>query len=317
MKNFRNRLKNTIFTGSLVVAMLSLPLPVFAVDMIPDATLRASEFSGNLANITSQDFFTIEPAQNDSEVTLTLTFGSQNDARVANNVNFRLFDQTGMRNLQDGEKASIAAFGGGDPIFGKDDNYKVGNTFKVSGRQGYSVMVYSTVATPVNYTLRANNALLVGSQAKSLSPKDTGALIDSAATIATTTKGVATIPTVNTNRQISGQSKGNGDRQYYTLKAISNDEEVTLTFDYTPQGNESLTSEFNFYVFSTDKLSQLEAGGRLENVNLAAGNLVKVDATKLSATFRSVGNQTFTVIVANRSNVSTDYTLNVTGADFQ
>lgn len=316
MKTFRNRLKNTIFTGSLVVAMLSLPLPVFAVDMIPDATLRASEFSGNLANITSQDFFTIEPAQNDSEVTLTLTFGSQNDARVANNVNFRLFDQTGMRNLQDGEKASIAAFGGGDPIFGKDDNYKVGNTFKVSGRQGYSVMVYSTVATPVNYTLRAN--MPVGRfTSQSLSPKDTGALIDSAATIATTTKGVATIPTVNTNRQISGQSKGNGDRQYYTLKAISNDEEVTLTFDYTLQGNESLTSEFNFYVFSTDKLSQLEAGGRLENVNLAAGNLVKVDATKLSATFRSVGNETFTVIVANRSNVSTDQNSNVTGADFQ
>lgn len=314
MNIFRNRLGKTIFTGSLVVAMMTFSLPLFAVDMIPDATLRASELSGNLANLTSQDFFGIEPAENDSEVTLTLTFGSQNDGRIANNVNFRIFDQSGMRDLQDGETASAAAFGGGSPIYGKDDDYKVSNTFKVAGKQGYTVMIYSNASTAVNYTLRANNALLVDSSGKSQVPERMGALLDAAAS---STQEMITPAIANTSRLISAQSVGNGDRQYYTVKAISNDEEVTLTFDYTAQGNEELTNQFNFYVFSDEALRQLEAGGRPEMVNLAAGNLVKIDETQLSATFRAVGSQLFTVIVANRSKVAATYTLRVDGADFQ
>lgn len=345
MSTIRNRLGRTIFTGVLVTAMSAVSLPLFAVDVMPDATLRVAELSGNLPNLASQDFFTIEPAAKDSEVTLTLTFGSQDDGRIANNVNFRIFDQAGMRNLRDGAKPSVAAFGGGSPISGKDDDYKVSATFTVSGIQGYTVMVYSSAGAPANYTLRANNALLVDTSGKNLSseitklssesmsqsPEKMADVTEATAETKVTQEAMAVqtnepvmneplmneIVSTNTSRLITAQNVGNGEHQYYTVKAISNDEEVTLTFDFTPTDNESLTSKFNFYVFSEETLRQLEAGARPEIVNLAAGNLKKVNETTLSATFRSVGNQVFTVIVANRSNVSATYTLSVAGADFQ
>jgi len=314
MNVFQNRLGKTIFTGSLVLAMLTMPVSAFAAPMIPDASVRASELSGNLLDSTSQHFFSIEPNANDSDVTLTLTFGSVNDGRIANNVNFRIFDQSGMRQLQDGVKASEASFGGGSPIYGKDDNFKVNDTFQVSGKQGYSVMVYSNASAPANYTLRADNALLVDTSGRSQPAELMADMID-----ATQPAKMEITQPVNTDtsKKISAQNVGNGDRQYYTLQAISNDEEVTLNFDYSPQDNGALKNKFNFYVFSANTLRQLEAGGRPEIINLAAGNLVKVNETQLRATFRSVGSPIFTVIVVNRSDVTATYTLRVDGADFQ
>ncbi|MFN8441119.1 MAG: hypothetical protein U0175_10135 [Caldilineaceae bacterium] len=321
-------------TAFLLVALLLAPLSAFAAGMTQTDTVRAAELSGTLNSSNTRHYLTLEPSERDGEVVLTLTFGPQSDGRVASKANFWVLSETALQQTVD---ASVpyyqVALAAGSPISGKSDDYKVQANFKVTGKQPYVVIVYSKAPVAVDYTLTAQNAMLVDMSgqtqtaamataaapvAEQATATPTETMMSAAPTSATPTV-TASLPTttVKDTKRVQGTSNGNGEQLYYTIVPVDNDEDVTVNFDYDPKDIGDLNSQINFYIFDTNGLDQLRAGARPEFANLGAGGLVKSDGTARTATFRAVGKQTYVVMVMNRSNVPATFTLTVSGADFQ
>lgn len=321
-------------TAFLVLALLIAPLSAFAASMTQTNTARAAELSGTLDSSNTRHYLTLEPSERDGEVVLTLTFGPQSDGRIANKANFWVLTETALQQTVD---ASVpyyqVALAAGSPISGKSDDYKVRANFKVTGKQPYVIIVYSKAPVAVDYTLTAQNAMLVDSSgqtqtvamATAAAPISEQVTATSAETMTSATTMVAnptvtaSLPTatVKDTKRISGTNNGNGEQSYYTIIPVDNDEDVTINFDYDPKDNGGLNSQINFYIFDAKGLDLLRAGERPEFANLGAGGLVKSDGTARTATFRAVGKQPYVVMVMNRSNVPATFTLSVSGADFQ
>ena len=131
----------------------------------------------------------------------------------------------------------------------------------------------------------------------------------------TTVAAASTTETAKNSKQISAPINAQ-EQLYYTVIPTDNDEDITLNFDYDPKYT-TLEGKLNFFVFDSDGLRRLESGERPGSANLAAGNVVKSGESKLSATFRSVGKQSYVVMVINRSDVPATFTLDLSGGDFQ
>ena len=307
-----------IATVFLLLALLITPLSAFAADTAV-ATVRNTELSGSLADSNTRHNLSVEQTERDGEVTLTLTFGPQDDGRIANKVNFWVLTQSALEDTKDGtvgyQEVALAA---GSPISGKNDDYKVRAAFKATGKQSYSVIVYSEAQVAVDYTLQVANGTLVDA-----SGQTHGVAVEQMAdnTASATTSGTAPAAAANptetakNSKQISAPINAQ-EQLYYTVIPTDNDEDITLNFDYDPKYS-SLEGKLNFFVFDGDGLRRLENGERPGSANLAAGNVVKSGESKLSATFRSVGKQSYVVMVINRSDVPATFTLDLSGGDFQ
>ena len=334
-------------TAFLIAAMLLVPLSAFAAGMTQTNTVRAAELSGTLDSSSTRHYLTLEPSERDADVVLTLVFGPQSDGRIANHANFWVLTQSALQSTID---ASVpyyqVALAAGSPISNRNDDYKVQANFKVTGKESYVVIVYSKAPVPVNYTLTAQNAVLVDSSSQTQTSSATETAQASATTEetmvpqstmtpqATTTQQptmtpatsmganptvTASLPStsVQDTKTVVDTSTGNGQQLYYTIVPTSNDVDVTVNFDYDPKDNGELNNQINFFIFDNNGLDQLRAGARPEFANLGAGGLVDGSSTKRSATFRAVGQQPYVVMVMNRSNVPATFTLTVTGANFQ
>ena len=303
-----------IATVFLLLALLITPLSAFAADTAV-ATVRNTELSGSLADSNTRHYLSVEPSERDGEVTLTLTFGPQDDGRIANKVNFWVLTQSALEDTKDGTVGyQDVALAAGSPISGKNDDYKVRAAFNATGKQSYAVIVYSEARVAVDYTLQVDNGILVDD-----SGQTHGVAVEQMA--ANTASGTATVAAASTtetaknSKQISAPINAQ-EQLYYTVIPTDNDEEITLNFDYDPKYS-TLEGKLNFFVFDSDGLRRLESGERPGAANLAAGNVVKSGESKLSATFRSVGKQSYVVMVINRSDVPATFTLDLSGGDFQ
>ena len=88
-----------IATVFLLLALLITPLSAFAADTAA-ATVRNTELSGSLADSNTRHYLSVEPSERDGEVTLTLTFGPQDDGRIANKVNFWVLTQGALEDTK-------------------------------------------------------------------------------------------------------------------------------------------------------------------------------------------------------------------------
>lgn len=307
-----------IATVFLLLALLITPLSAFAADTAA-ATVRNTELSGSLADSNTRHYLSVEPSERDGEVTLTLTFGPQDDGRIANKVNFWVLTQSALEDTKDGtvgyQEVALAA---GNAISGKSDDYKVRAAFKAAGKQSYTVIVYSEARVAVDYTLQVDNGTLVddSGQTHGVAVEQMAANTASGTTSDTATAAAAnTTETAKNSKQITAPINAQ-EQLYYTVIPTDNDEDITLNFDYDPKYS-TLEGKLNFFVFDSDGLRRLESGERPGSANLAAGNVVKSGESKLSATFRSVGKQSYVVMVINRSDVPATFTLDLNGGDFQ
>lgn len=305
-----------VATVFLLLGLLITPVSAFAAETAANAAIQSGELSGTLTNSNTRHYLGVESNERDGEVTLTLSFGPQSDGMIANKVNFWVLSQSALETTLDGTigygDVDLAA---GSPISGKDDDYKVQATFKVTGEERYTVIVYSRAAVAVAYTLTASNGLLIDDSGQT----QTVSAAQSSATVSTdvvNTSAESMTESVIDTKKISAPI-GTQERLYYTVVPVDNDEDVSFTFDYDPKDNSDLDGKINFFVFDADGLSRLENGERPESANLAAGNVVKSGESKLAASFRAVGKQSYVVMVINRSNVPATFTLDLSGGDFQ
>ena len=307
-----------VATVFLLLALLITPLSAFAANTAAE-TVRNTELSGSLADSNTRHYLSVEPSERDGEVTLTLTFGPQDDGRIANKVNFWVLTQSALEDTKDGTVGyQDVALAAGSPISGKSDDYKVRAAFNATGKQSYTVIVYSEARVAVDYTLQVDNGILVddSGQTHGVAVEQMAANTASATTNDTATAAAAsTTETAKNSKQISAPINAQ-EQLYYTVIPTDNDEDITLNFDYDPKYT-ALEGKLNFFVFDSDGLRRLESGERPGSANLAAGNVVKSGESKLSATFRSVGKQSYVVMVINRSDVPATFTLDLSGGDFQ
>lgn len=103
---------------------------------------------------------------------------------------------------------------------------------------------------------------------------------------------------------------------YFALEAELRDGLIALTLAYDPQNNRNLRGFVNFMVLDEDGMRRFQAGTNPRTVELASGNPVEFDpvGNKMSATFRAVGREAYTVIVYNNAQLPVRYTLVAEGA---
>lgn len=310
-----------VATVFLLFALLLTPLSAFAAEMLPDGTVSGSELSGTLTNSNTRHYLGLEPSERDGEITLTLTFGPQSNGEIASRVNFWVLSQSALESTLTGTvdygQVDLAA---GSPISGKNDDYKVQATFKASGKDHYTVIVYSKAPVSADYTLTASNGIL--SDGSGQTHVMSSEQMVEAQAVVTTDASSASMSDMMSNDAVSNSKKvsasiGAQERFYYTVVPVDNDEDVSFTFDYDPKDNSLLDGNINFFVFDNDGLRRMDNGERPESANLAAGNVVKSGESKLNASFRAVGKQSYVVMVINRSDVPATFTLDLSGGDFQ
>jgi len=152
--------KATSLAFFMLVVVL-MPQYVYAAPLVPSQPLRVSAISGTLANASSAHYFKVQPSGRDVIVTLTLSFGAQGNQSVANKVNLWVLSPESLKSFQGGANLHTVALASGNPMPLKADDYKAQASFKITGINAYTVIVYSKTAFPTIYTLQASNAMLI------------------------------------------------------------------------------------------------------------------------------------------------------------
>ena len=157
----------TKWVGSiLLLALLIMPLTASATVQASGATVRATELRGELSSGYSAHYLAVEPAQRDGTITLTLRVDPKTDPRAASRVNLWVLSPEGLRALKEGEKPEHVAIAAGNPTVLDEDEHQADSgkkeaSFKASGRQIYTVIVYSRASVSTNYTLVATSGMLI------------------------------------------------------------------------------------------------------------------------------------------------------------
>lgn len=300
------------FVGVIASILALLLMSAPAVSGADDGVLRAALLSGDLPNASTIHYLSVEPIERDDTVTLTLLFGPSNNRQVANMVNFWVLDESGWRSYQAGSKAYQVALAAGNRIYGKDDDYQVQASFKVTGHQRYSVLVQSRALVPASYTLTAKKGMLIDHSGF------TRAIAEAEVIAAPEVIAPQSLATFVAKNQMTAQLSRIGQEDYYNLKPLGEkNDDVTITMDFDPKNNNQLTGSINFFVLNRSGMNELKAGKKPYQVNVAAGNIVKSGETKLNAKFKAVRGEVYTVIVTSHSNIPATYTLTVSGSTFE
>lgn len=311
-------LKRSVAIGAVALSLSLMPLSAFAAKVAPIApvtlavSVQALSVSGQLPDANKMHFLQVQPTVRDGIVTLTL---SMDPKGAQNSVNMWVLNHQELQSYQAGAKLSTVALATGNPMPGKSDSYKVQSSFKAVGNESYTVAIYNRTQSPASYTLTANGANLIDDSGQTLAhaplQQPNGAMVS------------ATSPSAKLNSALSvlkvkGALTTRGQQQYYTVKPSIHDGIVTLTLDYNPSNNSQLDGKVNFFVFNPEGLSALRAGGRPDQVNLAAGSIVKAGvANKLQAAFKATGDSAYTIVVLSHADAPSEYALSVNGGQFQ
>lgn len=151
----------------LLFGLMSIPLISYAAKEPPQQTpTSATGLSGQLPRGYSAHYLTVEPTQRDGTVTLHLAIDPNLNLRAASLVNLWVLSPEGVRKFKAGEKPNQIAIATGNPT-GLDETadakaiHNKTATFKTSGRERYTIIVYNRATIPVNYTLTVDHGLLL------------------------------------------------------------------------------------------------------------------------------------------------------------
>ncbi|MFN8489613.1 MAG: hypothetical protein U0350_18660 [Caldilineaceae bacterium] len=149
----------------LLLSLFVTPVTAIAADRSAGAAVQATELQGELTKGYSAHYLAVAPTQRDGTITLTLKIEAKVNTRAASQVNLWVLSPEGLRQLQGGERPEHIAIAAGNPTVLDADAeaeafYSKEATFKASGRQTYTVIVYNRAPVAVNYTLAATNGTL-------------------------------------------------------------------------------------------------------------------------------------------------------------
>jgi hypothetical protein len=325
---FRCMLLLVSLTSSLFVAGPA-PSTVSAAPAQQLITIREPTVRGALPLRYSAHYLGLEPTIRDSVVTLTLAYDPQDNPNLRGFVNFMVLTEDGLRRFLAGEEPDNLDIASGSPLPFDPIGNKMAAAFLDSGRGSYTVIVFNNTDTPIEYTLLANNALLIDGANQTLRQNVPEPLLPATTAIVSSTSasGLAS-PTAAVGEPASGRLSGSItarrvssslnrrlERHFLSVTPDVRDGLIQFRLHFDPQDVRELLGNFNFLILDEDGLRRMIAGSRAEELNLATGFPVPFNPfpNELQASFTASGSKPYTVIIYNQSDVPATYILTTEG----
>jgi len=333
MKVKANGMNKALSLLVLVALLLGTIVPTVSAQ---STTVAASSVKGTLIEIGSKHYLGLKVLDQTKPVKVIMDY-RQDESRLDGGAGFYLFDEQSFQRFIGGDNtANLAAGAVQTNSSGLKQKIAI-----ISNPVGtFSTVVFNDSGIGLDYTLTAENALIVddsGEQVRNANaPASQEAVAESmaedaapAATVAATaaataseTTPVATatpaprapaIPVITRSESLQGDLDEQFSKHYFDLSVNDISKSVEILVSYDPQDQQALDNGFNVYAYSSDQFQALIRGGLTPNRadNTAAGTLTRKDGLKvLQATINSPF-KTYTLIVGNDSTVPVSYTLTI------
>ncbi len=146
------------------------PTPTVIPTRVSTQTIGVERLAGTLARPYEHHYLALSPTIRDGLVVLTLEFDPKDSQALAENINFWVLTEDGLRQVIAGARPSDVGIATGSPVrFGADIG-KLRAVVNTSGRGVYTVVVFNNSEVPATYTLRANGGLLTDETAQTTLP---------------------------------------------------------------------------------------------------------------------------------------------------
>lgn len=325
---------------SLLVLVALLVGAIVPVVSAQGTTVAASSVRGVLSDTGSKHYLGLKVLDPTKSVKVVMDY-RQDSSALDGGSGFYIFNEDGFGRFVRGASANETnlATGALDSSSGLKQKIAI-----ISDPVGtFSVVAYNDSNTALDYTLTAENALIVDDSGEQVTnaaaPREVAATEETAAeteaetatteatveaetavsetATATATPtpaaGAVSVPVITRSETLQADLPEQYSKHYFDLSVADTNGSVDVSMSYDPQDRQLLDNGFNFYVYSSDQFQSLIRSGVGPNraENTAAGTLTTVDGLK---TFQATINTPFrgyTVIVGNDSTVPVSYTLTV------
>ena len=315
----------------LVALLLGMIVPTVSAQ---GTAVAAGSVKGTLIEIGSKHYMGLKVMDPSKPVKVVMDY-RQDEAKLDGGAGFYLFDEQSFKKFTGGDNtANLAA--GAVQTNSSGLKQKVAIISNPVGT--FSVVVFNDSGIGLDYTLTAENALIVDdsgeqvrnanapasqepvaeSAAEEAAPAATVAAIPAAsetpvATATPVAASVAATPVIMRAESLQGELNDQFAKHYFDLSVGDINKKVEITVTYDPQDQQALDNGFNFYAYTSDQFQRLLlerlAPNRAENT--ASGSQTTKDGMKvLQATINSPF-KIYTLIVGNDSTVPVSYTLSV------
>ena len=315
----------------LVALLVGMIVPTVSAQ---GTAVAAGSVKGTLIEIGSKHYMGLKVMDPSKPVKVVMDY-RQDEAKLDGGAGFYLFDeQTFQRFIGGDNTANLAA--GAVQTNSSGLKQKVAIISNPVGT--FSVVTYNDSGIGLDYTLTAENALIVddsGEQVRNANaPASQEPVAESAAEEAAPAATVAATPAASETpaatatpaaasapatpvivraESLQGELNDQFAKHYFDLSVSDINKRVDITITYDPQDQQKLDNGFNFYAYTSDQFQRLLlerlAPNRAENT--ASGSQTTKDGMKvLQATINSPF-KIYTLIVGNDSTVPVSYTLSV------
>ncbi len=296
------------------------PIPLGAASVV------GRRLSGSLDGEYERHYIGIAPQISDGQVQLSMEYAPLDRPELAGKMSFWVLNEEGVRELVRGDEPSSInlATGFASPFanFGE-----LLASFKATGSENYTAVVFNESGVPATYALSAAGALLkddYGQTNEAIGAAAENAALAAAAAPTATPAAVAIAinePELSGARPsaVQGLLDAPYEQHYLGLTPNISDGTVTLLLDVDPKDNPALAGKVNFWVLDADSLRRVIAGTPPDQLSLATGMPVESGPNEgmLRADFKAVGRDPYTVIVFNATEIPASYKLQVVGGGLE
>jgi len=320
---------------SLLVLVALLVGAIVPVVSAQSTTVAASSVQGLLSDTGSKHYLGLKVLDPTRSVKVVMDY-RQDSSALDGGSGFYIFNEEGFGRFIRGASANETNLAAGALDSSSGLKQKIAIISDPVGT--FSIVTYNDSNTALDYTLTAENALIVDDSGEQVTnaaaPREVATTEDTAAETATTVATVeasttvsetvtatatptpaaaVSVPVITRAESLQADLPEQYSKHYFDLSVADTNASVDVSMSYDPQDQQILDNGFNFYVYSSDQFQSLIRSGAGPNLaeNTAAGTLTTVDGLK---TFQATINTPFrgyTVIVGNDSTVPVSYTLTV------
>jgi hypothetical protein len=137
---------------------------------VPTVTLGVERLAGTLDQAYEHHYLGLVPTIRDGLIVLTLDFDPKDNLALADNLNFWVLDEEGLKRVIIGSRPEDVGIATGSVVRFGADKGKLRAVINASGKGKYTVVVYNNSAVPATYLLRANGGLLSDETAQTTLP---------------------------------------------------------------------------------------------------------------------------------------------------
>lgn len=142
------------------------PIPAPA----PSLMSGVERLAGELDQPYEHHYLGLTPTIRDGLIVLTLDFDPKDVLALADNLNFWVLDEEGLKSVINGSRPADVGIATGSIVRFGADKGKLRAVINSSGRGHYTVVVFNNSTVPATYLLRANGGLLTDETAQTTLP---------------------------------------------------------------------------------------------------------------------------------------------------